>query len=144
MRPWKDCGAATHGCRAEIRLGAPTARSCRVPSLGELRGTPDSFASRESDFHTAERFDMPPDRFCQIEPGTPFPRQSCLQDFTRLLLQIRLNRVIEASYGDARHTSRLSLQSRDEIRRVPERVARCRLHRTNYWASSGSCRRART
>jgi hypothetical protein len=29
--------------------------------------------------------------------------------------QLRLNRVIQASYGDARHTSRLSLQSRDEF-----------------------------
>ena len=87
---------------------------------------------------------MPPDRFREIEPGNPLPRQSCLQDFTRLLLQIRLNRVIEASYGDARHTSRLSLQSRHEIRRVPERVARCRLHRTNDWASSGSFRWTRT
>ena len=134
MRPGNSCD---HGIQLRYRPARPVScgHNCgegasgiliRVRSFGELRGTPDSFTRREGEFDTAKRFDMPPDRFREIEPGKALRPQSGLQDFTRLLFhgpsvagrpqaQLRLDRVIEASYGDARHTSMISLQSRDEF-----------------------------
>ena len=107
----------------------PSCRDLRVFFRG-LRTTANGLAYREREFHAAKRFDMPANRFREIEPGTAFRTQPGSQDFARLLLhgpavagraqaQLRLNPVVEPPYRDAHHCSMISKQV--EICRVSDK-----------------------